>query len=61
MVPAKESEQTKKKRIILMLILHQIMAQNKIVDKEKSKNKLPSPLYDDFHAHLIETNLKTKA
>ena len=32
-----------------------------IVDNEKSKKKLPSCMYDDFHAHLVETNLKTQA
>ena len=40
---------------------HQIIAPKKIVDNEKSKKKLPSCMYGDFHAHLVETNLKTQA
>ena len=33
----------------------------KIVDNEKSKKKLPSHMYDDFFAQLVDTNLKTQA
>ena len=31
-----------------------------VVEKEKSKKKLPSCMYYDFHAHLFETDLKTQ-
>ena len=40
--------------------LHQILAPKKIVDNEKSIKKLPSYMYDDFHAHLVETYLKAQ-
>ena len=39
--------------------LHGILSPKNIVENEKSKKKLPSCMYDDFHAHLVETNLKT--
>ena len=41
--------------------LCQIIAPKKIVNNERSKKKLPSPIHDDFHAHIVETNLKTQA
>ena len=40
--------------------LRSILAPKKVVEKEKSKKKLPSCMYDDFHAHLVWTNSKTK-
>ena len=41
--------------------IHEIIAPKEIVDYEKSKTKLPSCMYDDFHSHLVDTNLKTQA
>ena len=40
-------------------IFHQILAL-KIVQNEKKKTKLPPCMYDNFHAHLVETYLKTQ-
>ena len=37
-----------------------IIAPKKFVEKEKNKKKLPSRIYDNFHAHLVETKLKTQ-
>ena len=36
-----------------------ILASKKIVEKRKVK-KLPTCMYDEFHAYLVETNLKTQ-
>ena len=37
-----------------------ILAPKKVAGKDKSKKKLPSHMFDDFHAILIGTNLKTQ-
>ena len=29
-----------------------------MIEKDVSKKKLPSSMYDDFHAHVVGTNLK---
>ena len=65
----KELKQKKKKRMISNLIsnllsspthLCGILAPKKVVEKDKSRKKLPSCMFDDFHTHFVETNLKTK-
>ena len=65
----KKLKQKKKKKIISQLIpdlfscpthLYQTLAP-KIDKNEQSKKKLPSQMYDNFYAHLVETNLKNQA
>ena len=67
--PEKSWNKKKKKRMISKLIpdllscpthLHGNLAPKKVVEKERSKKKLPFCIYDDFHAHLVKTNLKTQ-
>ena len=38
--------------------LCEILTLMKVVNKTKSKKKLPSHIHDDFHAHLVGTNFK---
>ena len=38
--------------------LHSILVPKKVV--ENNKKKLPSYMYDDFHAHLVVTNSNTQ-
>ena len=35
-----------------------ILAPKKVVVKDKDKKKHPSCIYNDFHVHLVGTNLK---
>ena len=69
MMKERQLEHKKKKRMIFILIpdllscpthLCGILAPKKVVEKDKSKKKLPSCIYHDFHAHLVGTNLKTQ-
>ena len=58
--PGKVLEQ-KKKILSCPSHLHGILAPKKVIENEKSKKKLPSHMYDDFHVHLIETNLELRS
>ena len=66
-IPGKELDCKNMKRKVSNLIpyllscpTHHILATKKLAEKNKSKKKFPSHTYDDFHAHLVVTSLKTQ-
>ena len=37
-----------------------LLAPKKMIEKDKSKKKIPSYIHDDFHVHSVGTNSKTQ-